>query len=69
MVFRIEKHGHLYFPNSAVSSKKASHSLTKWHEILGHCNVKDVLKLENVVHGMNLTNKRLVNCDVYKSIA
>ena len=63
-IFKIEKQGHLYFLNSAVSSKKASHSLREWHEILGHCNVKDVLKLENVVDGMNITDKSFVNCDV-----
>ena len=63
-IFKIEKQGLLYFLNSAVSSKKASHSLREWHEILGHCNVKDVLKLENVVDGMNITDKSFVNCDV-----
>ena len=63
-IFKTEKQGHLYFLNSAVSSKKASHSLREWHEILGHCNVKDVLKLENVVDGMNITDKSFVNCDV-----
>ena len=37
VVFEIDKHGHLYFLNSAVSSKQASHSKREWHEILGHC--------------------------------
>ena len=63
-VFEIKKHGHLYFLNSALSSKKASHSLTEWHKILGHCNVKDVLKLESVVDGMKITDKSFVDCDV-----
>ena len=53
--FHIEKKGRLYFLNSTVSSKRASHSLKECHEILGHCNVKDVLKLEDVVEGMKIT--------------
>ena len=58
-VFDIEKCGQLYFLNSAVTKKSATHSLQVWHEILGHCNVNDVKKLENVVDGMKISNKNM----------
>ncbi|CAB4032274.1 myosin heavy fast skeletal muscle [Paramuricea clavata] len=32
-----------------------SKSLKDWHEILGHCNLSNVLALENVVDGMKIT--------------
>lgn len=41
--------------NSALSSKTTAHSLEQWHEILGHCNWKDILK--DVVEGMKITKK------------
>ena len=54
--FAIEKHGRLYFLNNTVASTGA-HSAEEWHKILGHCNMKDVLKLENIVDGMKVTTK------------
>src|SRR6218665_889208 len=36
----------------------------EWHMILGHCNVKDLLKLEFVVDGMKITDKSEFQCDV-----
>ena len=27
-----------------------------WHEILGHCNYKDILKLKDVVEGMKISD-------------
>ena len=39
-----------------------------WHEILGHCNYKDILKLKDVVEGMKfihivvLANRKIVMC-------
>jgi len=64
IVFEIEKRGQLYFLNSAVSVKSATHSLQEWHEILGHCNVKDVKKLESVVDGMKISDKVENDCEV-----
>lgn len=64
VVFEIQKCGQLYFLNSAVSSKSATHSLQEWHEILGHCNMNDVMKLENVVDGMKISNKDVGDCTV-----
>ena len=63
-VFDIEKHGNLYFLNNVGSPKNASYSLKEWHQIFGHCNVRDILNLENVVDGMNITNKSKFDCGV-----
>jgi len=39
--------------------------MKRWHEILRHCNISDVLKLENVVvDGMKTTDKANFGCDV-----
>ena len=48
--FDIEKHGRLYYLCSTVSPANHATILKRWHEILGRCNVSDILKLENVVH-------------------
>ena len=61
--FNINKSGKLYYLNS-VTATQQSHSLQLWHQILGHCNVKDVLQLENVVDGMHITDKSSFYCKV-----
>ena len=61
--FDIEKRGRLYYLCSNVSSMKQSCNLQRWHEILGHCNTNDILKLENVVDGMKITDKNNFDCD------
>ena len=33
------------------------HDMQTWHEILGHCNYEDVLKLQDVVDGMQIKGK------------
>ena len=63
-VFEIKKHGQLYFLNGATNVDKAKHSLKEWHEILGHCNTNDILKLESVVEGMKITNHEMNDCTV-----
>jgi hypothetical protein len=63
MSFEIQKCGQLYFLNSVVTDKKTNRSLQEWHEVLGHCNTKDVLNLETVVEGMGITNKNVSDCD------
>ena len=63
-VFDIEKHSNLYFLNNVGSPKNASYSLKEWHQILGHCNLRDILSLENVVDGMNITNKSKFDCGI-----
>ena len=50
IVFNIPEHGSLYYLSSVTTSKIATHFVRRWHEILGHCNVKDVLKSEIVLN-------------------
>lgn len=45
--FNIQTCQKLYFLNN-VSLNRGTHNIKEWHKILGHCNVKDVMKLENV---------------------
>ena len=58
--FRINKKGKLYFLNS-VSFHKA-HTLEILHKILGHCNVRDILKLERNVEGMTISSRDDFDC-------
>jgi len=70
--FAIEEHGQLYYLNTAESydntsdKVSVSHDIHTWHEILGHCNFEDVIKLQGVVDGMNISgssDKSKFNCD------
>ena len=63
----IIKIGKLYYlgvVETQTDSVCATRSLQEWHEILGHCNVSDVLKLENAVDGMKITGKRNFECGI-----
>ena len=65
--FDIEKKGKLYFLNNVKSGTETSKSLSEWHNVLGHCNVNYILKLEKCVKGMKITNKsdaKNFQCDV-----
>ena len=48
----------------ATSTAKVCRSLQEWHTIMGHCNKEDILKLESVTKGMNISDKKDFNCDV-----
>ena len=67
--FEVESKGKLYYLNNVSTDtdipvqKKKSHTLQEWHRILGHCNVKDVLKLESIVEGMHISNKSNFECE------
>ncbi|KAL7641208.1 UNVERIFIED_CONTAM: hypothetical protein RMT77_008346 [Armadillidium vulgare] len=61
-VFNIKKTGGLYFLNNIGIKNMGSYSLQDWHKIMGHCNIQDVLKLENIVNGMNITSKENFDC-------
>ena len=61
-IFNISKRGKLYYLNSVSNVK--SRSLKDWHKIFGHCNKNDLLKLDKVVHGMNISNKDDFDCKV-----
>ena len=65
--FPIMKEGKLYYLNNVISSSMCKQnsqtkSLKDWHEILGHCNLNDVLALENVVEGMKIEKKEEFDC-------
>ena len=64
--FDIQKHGKLYYLDacdrmctSNSDSVNLAHDLLEWHNILGHCNFADVLKLENVVDGMKVVGDKV----------
>ena len=63
-MFNISKEGKLYYLSKLNYNKSAIHSSKVWHEILGHCNDKDVLKLESVVDGMLFSDKSNYTCEV-----
>lgn len=58
--FNIHVYGKLYYLHTESESNdkcNACHDIQTWHEILGHCNYDDVLKLQNVVVGMQIKGK------------
>ena len=61
--FPIEKEGKLYYLNNVNVCKNVSYSLSEWHKIMGHCNFKDLEKLENVVNGMKILSKEKYHCE------
>ena len=61
--FPIKQCGRLYYLYKCSSKAVCSYSLQTWHQILGHCNQSDVLKLENVVSGMKITDKNNFTCE------
>lgn len=65
MTFGIQVYDRLYYLNSAEPIDESNdedgchgcYDLQTWHEILGHCNYDDVLKLESVTEGMKIKGK------------
>ena len=57
--FSIEKDGRLYYLNDNMESDSVNYTwnIKEWHEILGHSNYEDIIKLEDVVDGMKVTGK------------
>ena len=49
--------------DSVLNFSDGNYSSEIWHKILGHCNWKDIHKLENVVDGMKLSSKAIENCE------
>ena len=62
-VFDTEKQGRLYYLNNVKGKNSVSHTAVEWHKILGHCNMKDILKLESVVDGMCISSKEIQDCE------
>ena len=72
--FNIEKHGRLYYLSTFNKNESDSDSVNYtcdqkgWHEILGHCNYEDILKLRDVVEGMKISDSsssKPRDCNVY----
>lgn len=59
--FPIHGHNKLYYlhtiDNESVDQCKKCYDLKTWHEILCHCNYGDIIKLENVVDGMEIKSR------------
>jgi len=62
--FEIEQHRRLYCLYKNTVIEKRSENLKTWHQILGHCNVNDIFKLENVTQGMKINNQEHFDCEV-----
>ena len=62
-VFDIENQGRLYYLNNVKGKNSVSRTAVEWHKILGHCNMKDILKLESVVDGMCISSKEIQDCE------
>ena len=58
--FEITKQGRLYYLNKVSSFQ--TKTLNEWHAILGHCNKRDILKLESNVKGMQISDKSDFDC-------
>ena len=54
----------MYYLNNVTSPKKVKHPLKDWHSIMGHCNVNDILKLEENVQGMQITDRNKFDCEI-----
>ena len=64
--FHIKKTKNLYYINNVVKScVEQTKTLQDWHNILGHCNVRDILKLQDHVDGMKIigTKTEQLNCE------
>ena len=61
--FDIQERGKLYYVNTVVNCRQSRRSLNDWHRVLGHCNTRDILKLEGHVDGFNITDRNVENCD------
>ena len=64
VTFETEKQRRLCYLNNTILSSMSPRTSEDWHRIFGHCNMRDVLKVENVVDGMKIS-KRDFYCNVF----
>ena len=62
--FDIVKDSNLYYLKQPDDTAYKCHSLESWHKIYGHCNQDDILKTEQIVSGMKISNKSKFACDI-----
>ena len=60
--FDIVSRGKMFYLNDVTFVKRVL-DLQKWHQILGHCNTHDILKLEPIVDGMKISKKSEFQCE------
>ena len=60
--FKIRACNNLYYLNNVKNVQ--SLSLKKWHKIMGHCNAKDLIKLEACVDGMSINKRDSFSCPI-----
>ena len=63
-VLQIEQKGRLYYLYKTADTQQRKESLETWHKSLGHCNSRDVRKLEHVVNGMHINNQGTFDCEI-----
>ena len=61
-IFPIDSRGSLFYLRN-VTFVKGARDLKTWHQVLGHCNTNDILKLESIVDGMKISNKTKFHCE------
>ncbi len=61
--FEIKKKGRLYYLTNDVTYVNVVKDLMEWHGVLGHCNLGDVMKLENFADGMVIKGKERSDCE------
>lgn len=67
IVFEIEKGKQYYLSNlnekrstnEIKEIKSVSHTVNEWHKILGHCNIKDVMKSESAIDRIYISNMKM----------
>ena len=67
--FNIVEHNRLYYLQTVEDNMKCKNKdkvnialdVNEWHNMLGHCNFDDVLRLESVVDGMKIKDKASVD--------
>ena len=66
-VFSAERQGNLYFiENVGNTHVNSASTAEEWHKTLGHCNIKDVMKVEKVVEGMHISGDRdNIHCETF----
>ena len=61
--FDIQERGKLYYVNSVVNSRQSRRFLNDWHIVLGHCNMRDITKLDGHVDGFKITDEDVGDCE------
>ena len=61
--FPIVQKGRLCYLYKFASKEIRKENLSVWHKIMGHCNINDLKKLENVAESIEVKNHDEVGCE------